>query len=301
MVLPGAFVNTIRGLFGGRGEAWLAGLPGQIAALEAGWGLRVGPPFALTFNYVAPAVQADGIEAVLKLGVPHRELLTEMEALRLYDGRGCVRLLRCEPEAGAMLLERLRPGTPLASMADDEAATRIAAEVMRALWRPAPQEHTLPTTEAWLAGFGRLRERFGGSTGPLSRAAVERAEALAAELSATAAAPVVLHGDLHHYNILAAERAAWLAIDPKGVVGEPAYEAGALLRNPVPQVFGWNDLAIRTARRVAILAEQLNLPAERIAGWAFAQMVLSAWWSLEDGGAPDPRWEALLAALEPLL
>jgi streptomycin 6-kinase len=106
---------------------------------------------------------------------------------------------------------------------------------------------------------------------------------------------------LHHYNILAAERTAWLAVDPKGVVGEPAYEAGALLRNPVPHVFGWNDLAAKTARRVAMLAEQLDLPAERIAGWAYAQMVLSAWWSLEDGGAPDPGWEALLAALEPLL
>jgi streptomycin 6-kinase len=224
-----------------------------------------------------------------------------MEALRLYDGHGCARLLRCEPEAGAMLLERLRPGTPLASLPDDEAATRIAADVMRALWRPAPEGHALPTTSKWMAGLGRLRKSFGGGTGPLPQPAVGRAEGLAAELGASAAAPVVLHGDLHHFNILAAERVSWLAIDPKGVVGEPAYEPGALLRNPVPNVFGWPDLKARTARRATVLAEQLGLPRQRIAGWGYVQMVLSAWWSLEDGGAPNPQWQALLEALEPLL
>jgi streptomycin 6-kinase len=250
---------------------------------------------------VAPVVLADGTEAVLKLGVPHRELLTEMEALRLFDGQSCARLLRCEPEAGALLLERLRPGTMLAALADDEAATRIAADVMQALWRPAPVEHGFPTTGEWMAGFGRLRASYAGGTGPLPRQAVERAEGLAAELSARAAPPVVLHGDLHHYNILAAERAPWLAIDPKGVVGEPAYEPGAWLRNPWPVVFGWPDLRAKTARRVAVLAEQLGLPAQRIAGWGYAQIVLSAWWSLEEGGAPNPKWEALLEALEPLL
>jgi streptomycin 6-kinase len=301
MNLPPEFARTITGLFGTRGEAWLGELPAKIAAVEARWGLRVGPPYTLTYNYVAPAVQADGTEVVLKLGVPHRELLTEMEALRLFCGRGCARLLRCAPEAGAMLLERLKPGTRLASLADDEAATGIAAEVMSALWQPAPEGHSFPTTGTWMAGFGRLRGRYGGSTGPLPGPAVERAEGLAAELGASAGAPVVLHGDLHHFNILAAEREGWLAIDPKGVVGEPAYEAGALLRNPVPGVFGWPDLKAKTGRRMTVLAERLNLAAARIAGWAYAQMVLSAWWSLEDGGAPHPKWEALLEALEPWL
>jgi streptomycin 6-kinase len=62
------------------------------------------------------------------------------------------------------------------------------------------------------------------------------AESLFRELIASSESPVLLHGDLHHFNILSARRQPWLAIDPKGVAGEPAYEPGALLRNPNPEL-----------------------------------------------------------------
>ena len=84
----------------------------------------------------------------------------------------------------------------------------------------------------WGDGFKRLRARFGGGSGPLPSALVGEAEALFAALLDTAGAPVLLHGDLHHYNILAAGGGRWLAIDPKGVVGEPAFEVVALMHNP---------------------------------------------------------------------
>src|SRR5438067_1309862 len=89
---------------------------------------------------------------------------------------------------------------------------------------------------------GRVRGALGG-----------QAEAIFAALLATQVAPVLLHGDLHHENILAAARQPWLAIDPKGVVGEPAYEAGALLRNPLPWLLEQPDPRGVTARRVADL------------------------------------------------
>jgi streptomycin 6-kinase len=111
---------------------------------------------------------------------------------------------------------------------------------------------------------------------------VERAEGLFAELLASQAPAVVLHGDLHHMNILAAGPGDWRAIDPKGVIGEPAYECGALLRNPIPQISSWPELARTLARRIAVLAETLRLDRRRIHGWALAQTVLSAWWSVED-------------------
>jgi len=256
----------------------------------------VAPPFpSLSYNYVAPAVRADGTEVVLKLGVPNPELVTEIEALRLFDGRGIVRLLEADTERGSLLLERLRPGTPLSRLADDEQATAIAAGVMGQLWRPAPAGHPFPTVQRWAAGLERLRARFGGGTGPLPIALVERAEALFAELIGSMADPVLLHGDLHHENILAAGRQPWLALDPKGVVGEPAYETGALLRNPMPEILRRPGVGRILARRVDQLAGLLGFDRERVVGWAFAQAVLSAWWSLEDHGH---GWEEAMACAE---
>ena len=66
---------------------------------------------------------------------------------------------------------------------------------------------------------------------------MRKAESLFAGLLASMDAPVVLHGDLHHFNILSAQRQPWLAIDPKVVPGEPAYETGAFIRNPIPDIY----------------------------------------------------------------
>ena len=96
--------------------------------------------------------------------------------------------------------------------------------------------------------------------------------------------PVLLHGDLHHENILEAERESWLAIDPKGLVGEAAYETGALLRNQLSVVFEDSQPGRVMARRVDQLAEELGLDRTRVRGWGLAQAVLSAWWDVEDFG-----------------
>lgn len=296
--IPEVFAARMIEVHGERGARWLRELPALVDELAAGWSLRVGKPFAaLSYNYVAPAVRADGTAAVLKVGVPHKELFSEMEALRLYGGHGMARLLEADGERAALLLERLRPGTPLLTLTDDEQATRIAAQVMRDLWRPvAPEEaRHFPTTRMWADGLMRLRARFGGGTGPLPARLVERAEAVFAELHASAEAPVLLHGDLHHENILRAERAPWLAIDPKGLIGEPAFEPSALLRNPLPALIEWPDALAVQKRRIAIVAETLGLDAARITAWAFARTVLSAWWTIEDHGH---GWEPAIACAE---
>lgn len=227
-------------------------------------------------------------------------MTTEIEALLIYDGRGSARLLNVDQELGALLLERLDPGTPLADLADDEEATRIAAGVMRQLWRPVPAGHPFPTVGRWAKGMARLRQHYGGGTGPLPSALVDRAERLFAELLDTMEKPVLLHGDLHHWNILSARRRPWLAIDPKGVVGEPAYEAGALLRNMAPHLLSQPQDARRAlrliTRRAEILAEELGFDRARILGWGLAQAVLSAWWNIEDHGR-DWEWGIHCAAL----
>jgi streptomycin 6-kinase len=160
---------------------------------------------------------------------------------------------------------------------------------MKQLWQPAPAEHPFPSVADWAKGMERLREEFGGTSGPFPERLVRETEQLFAELLPTMESSVVLHGDLHHYNILAATREPWVAIDPKGVVGEPAYEVGALLRNPLPDLYSWPDLDRITARRIAQLSEELGFDRQRLRAWGLAQAVLSAWWSYEDHGIVDEQ------------
>jgi streptomycin 6-kinase len=124
---------------------------------------------------------------------------------------------------------------------------------------------------------------------------LEEAEILFAELSISMAEPVLLHGDLHHDNILAAERQPWLAIDPKGLVGEPAYEVGAWLRNPLPQLLHRPQPGRVLARRIDQFVEELGLDRTRVRDWGMAQAVLSVWWSIEDTGQV---WDDALACAE---
>jgi streptomycin 6-kinase len=145
-----------------------------------------------------------------------------------------------------------------------------------------------------------LREfRFhdGGGCGPFPAALLEEAESLFAELSASMAGPVLLHGDLHQDNILAASREPWLAIDPKGLIGEPAYEVGALLHNPLPDLLEAPQPACVLRRRVDQLAAELGFDRARIRGWGVAQAVLAAWWTVEDHGHP---WDAALTCAKML-
>jgi streptomycin 6-kinase len=329
--LPDQFARAMVEVHGAAGAEWLSELPIRIAACARRWSLTVLPPFApLSYNYVAPAVRADGAPVVLKLGVPNPELTTaiappvaEIAALRLCHGQGIVQLLDADPEQGALLLERLTPrraarvpGTALSRLADDEQATSIAARVMRQIWQPVPPEHSFPTVARWALGLARLRQQFRGATGPFPTRLVEEAEALFAELIGSMAEPVLLHGDLHHDNILTAarqprltRRPLWLALDPKGLVGEPAYEVGALLRNPAheppdaaPQLLAQPQPGRILARRVDQLAEELGFDRARLRGWGLAQAatggalaVLSAWWSFEDHGQ---GWEWSLTCAE---
>ncbi|HEX7175919.1 MAG TPA: aminoglycoside phosphotransferase family protein [Pyrinomonadaceae bacterium] len=286
--VPDELRRNVTTCHGRAGVQWLDALPAILDACAARWSLRLGLPFTpLSYNYVMAAERADRTPAVLKVGVPCRELETEAAALRVYDGRGCARLLEADTQLGALLIERLEPGTPLSAglvtETDDEEATVTAASVMRELWRPAPDAHEFPRVSDWGAGFNRLRARFGGGSGPFPPALVREAESLFAELLETAAAPVLLHGDLHHYNILAAGRDRWLAIDPKGVVGEPAFEVTALMHNPAGLLEMRRPVEV-LGRRVELLARELNLERARVRGWGIAGLVLSAWWSFEDHG-----------------
>jgi len=288
---------NIMGVFGARGAAWLDTLPVCLESLARKWRLRIEPPFPdLSFNYVAPATDEHGGQVVVKAGVPCTELKQEIAALRLFRGRGSVRLLRSDVRLGAMLLERLDPGTTLDRLNDDEAETRIAAECMLRMRLSLDPGHSIPSIRQWAGGFTRMRERFAGGTGPLPVEAVERAEGLFADLFASCGEEVLLHADLHHYNILR-DGDGWRVIDPKGMAGEPAYECGAWLRNPGDLLSRPNVRELLT-RRIAIFSEMLGFEQDRIRAWAYAQAILSAWWGIEDNSS---GWDDSLTVAHHLL
>ena len=283
---------------GEAGALWLQSIPELIATYEKQWSLRVLSPYPLSYNYVAPCICADGSHAVLKIGFPQdREFQTEIEALSVFQGEGIVKLLQADRASGVILLERVIPGVPLSVMQDDEEATRILASVMKRLWKPLPANHCLITLAEWTKAIPRFLQHYRGTSAPFPIYLVDKAEQLFAELIASSAEPVLVHGDLHHDNVLSSQRTAWLAIDPKGVAAEPAYETAAMLRNPQFKLQHTPDLKNLLLRRILILSEELHIEPQRILRWGLAQTVLSGVWSAEDEGR---YWEHAISVAEVL-
>jgi len=212
------------------------------------------------------------------------------EILKAFEGHGVVRVHEHAP--GAVLMERLRPGNSLVEMATDgrdEEATDILAEVIQQMSAhassisPLDLPKSAPTVLDWAKGFDRYL-----ATGDeqVSKSLVEAGAETYLDLCASQRRPLLLHGDLQHYNVLFDADRGWLAIDPKGVIGELEYEIGAMLRNPCerPELF-LSRLTIE--RRLRQFTNRLNLDYERTLRWAFAQAVLSAVWEVEDGFPVD--------------
>jgi streptomycin 6-kinase len=226
------------------------------------------------------------------------------EVLEAFDGIGVVRVY--DHIEGAVLLERLSPGTSLASFAldgrDDE-ATEILAEVIHRMSRPNEPLGEASKQFAAVEEWGRAFQSYLESGDKQIQAdLVERGQGLYFELCESQRDTRLLHGDLHHYNVLLDCDRGWVAIDPKGVVGEIEYEIGASLRNPYesPDLFTSPETV---ERRLKLYGAKLKLDSDRALAWGFAQAVLSAIWSVEDGFAVDSSNPAvrLANAMLPLL
>jgi streptomycin 6-kinase len=295
--LTPVFVRNIRQAFGAAGQRYLDELPALLDEAARRWDLSLGEPFLLSYNYVCAAARADGSPAVLKLGVPNRELTSEMNTLRLYAGEGACRLLEADPARGMLLEERLQPGTMLVTLEDDVQRTAVAAGVLRRIQRAAPPGVDFLSLRGWFDDLKSLRPRFSGGTGPYSERAVSAVEGILAELFAEDRPQVLLHGDFHHYNILESER-GWLVIDPKGVVGAAEYEACPFLLNPLGPPPPEAEAIRQTQDRMAIFCEQLGWDRQRLWRWALCFSLLSSWWDLAEDGSGG---EAARAWLEILL
>jgi streptomycin 6-kinase len=216
-----------------------------------------------------------------------------------FEGRGMVRVL--DRRDGAMLLEKLAPGTPLVDLVtegrDHEATTIIASTILQ--MTPCEPPAGTMTAARLVQGFERYRER---RSREISDLWLVDAMLVYRELLETQKGVILLHGDLQHYNVLSDSTRGWVAIDPKGVAAEREFEIAAALRNPLSMPDFYTSRPV-IERRVNQYAEALDLDAGRIKRWAFALGVLSAIWSIEDSewAPPDLGAFRLARALRPML
>jgi streptomycin 6-kinase len=256
--------------------AWRSGLEARTARIAAEWRLQLGPAIGEgPASRLLAARDRLGRDLALKLAPPGQGVEAEIAALRAMQGRGAVPLHRADAAEGALLLDRARPGAALRDMAlsEDDAATRIAAGLIASLPVAPPADGAF----AEAAGWGRALD---SGWGRLPRHMLDRAEGLLRDLAADAPPALLLHGDLHHANILRHD-GGWVAVDPKGLLGEPAAEVACLLRNPADPA-----LLARANRRAAIIAEVTGLDRARILAWGYAGAVIAACWAIEDGTSP---------------
>ena len=265
-------------------EPWLARWGLELVGRPAPPGGREPYPGAGEVSFVRRGDEA----LALKLLPAGSDEFGSAAVLRHWNGVGSVRVVDAAP--GAVVIERLSPGNDLCDLVrggrDDE-ATHILCDVMAKLNRPPPVDLRLRSIMDWGQGFARNRAAALAVGMPAEL--IDHGEALFFELCASPAAPIVLHGDLQHYNVLRDAAQGWLAIDPKGVLGEPAYETGAMLRNPTDDPDLFADPAI-IARRVAVICERLGYSRDRVLGWCFAQWILSILWAIEDHLRYSPEW-----------
>lgn len=282
------FESNIINIYSDAGRKWLTDLPYIVNNLAMAWRLSgLKPVDNLSYNYVLSGFQ-EGQPVILKLGLDIRDLNTEAAALKAFEGCGAVKILN--QTAGALLLELATPGHSLKQFFpnhDDEAIV-IASEAIRKL-------HKIPKIN--LKGFPTINDRLNSleTDYEILGQYLPKARALRDGLLNTMNSPILLHGDLHHDNILAHGN-EWKIIDPKGVIGELAYEVGCFIRNPIEAgcfirhptselLNSSNALPIIT-NRIDNFAKQLNLDTDRILKWCFVQAVLATAWAVEDNIDP---------------
>jgi streptomycin 6-kinase len=271
-----------------RGEdwaAWVDGLPALAPGLVAEWGgAGDGARMKGFCSLVVPVVTADGERAALKLHTDADADESEFEALALqrWHGDGTVLLLRADPRRWALLLERLHP-RDLLTVGDTEACEIVAGLYGRIHVPALPQLRTLTSyVERWTDDLVALPNGV-----RIPRRMREQCVSLARDLVADpASVGRIIHGDLHHMNVLAGDREPWLVIDPKPMSGDPHYEPAPMLWNRWEDVVA-GDARSNLRRRFHTLVDVAGLDEDRARDWVVVRMIHNASWAVIDGDPDD--------------
>jgi len=257
------FIEKIIVVHKEKGENWLKQFKALCQYCEERWSMRILAPYQLSFNFAAPAILRDGTKVAVKLCVPSDDFLHEVEALKLFNGNGIARLLDYDLDKGIMILECITPGKKLALLEHDEQATEILCRVMKRLWIPSPGHVQLPTTVDAETKFRELCNKYNGDIGPFTKNILSETAALFQHMNSTIGQKYILHGDLHHYNVLSSGDKSWVAIDPHGMVGEREYDAIQMFWTKLPA----KNIEEVIVKRIDLMVNELKLDEERLLKW----------------------------------
>ena len=286
MTIPSSFADRIIHMRGKTGELWLNSIFDTIRICEERWNLKVSEPFELSFNYVVKTIDA---KVVIKVGLPGGEYQAELNALRYYNGIGLCRLIDTIEERNVLLLESLDPGTSLTDLNEDM-AIRAACFVIREMQSVSKKiEKSFPTISDWANALEGIPANSLPNSVAMDSDLIKRVQDYCRDLQATQKNVYLLHGDLHHGNILAHGK-LWKAIDPKGIVGETEFELAPFLLNNVAH----ESMETVIEYRVFQFSRELNINPDRVYGWGLFRAMLAVWWNIEDNQSASDLDLALL-------
>lgn len=308
--LPADKREAILREFGESGRKWVEDFPNLVRTCVERWDLTLldTASAGLPINVIYFAENGQGTPLVLKIGHPHPEQKTEMIALRHYGGRCTPRLIDCSETLGATLMERIRPGATFRSSDSSIERSQAHLEIFSEISTPVDAIEGLPTFDEWIdKAFARYRAQFDGDH--FYRHQVDQAEAVYETLRAEHSDNWMLHGDLHHENLLEDEERGWVAIDPKGVIGPRPMEIGRFLHNfPEDEIEGASttaDCSVEQvqdvfATRVSTFADMLGWQRKTVLQAGYVDCVLSHCWTINDGVDLDDtvRVDAMKALLD---
>ena len=259
-----AFKTNIINVYGEQGKAWLTDLPELTHEIGYKWGLSgLTAVSNLSYNYVLSGFQGNQ-PIILKLGMDVDGLKREAAALKAFEGFGAVGILA--ESAGTLLLEHAVPGTSLKSYCPHQnaQAIHIACTVMQQLHQAPPPQGNFPHMRHWMTALDKEWE--------IPQLYLKKARHLRDKLLEMSVNPVLLHGDLHHENILRhGER--WCVIDPKGVIGAPINEVWAFIMD--------------IEKDTQFVADFFDFDVQEVRDWYFVHLILAACWNLEDHIRPQ--------------
>lgn len=264
------------------GREWLDQLPALVVEQCRRWELQIdGGPRHGSNALVIPVRRRQG-RAVLRLSPPGDDVAVEAAALSWWAGRGTVRLFDVDTSSRTMLLERLSESRSLQSEPLLAAIPIIAALVCE-LAVPAPPE--APSTAAIAAAHVTTAEReWQALAGPTARTQLDAAIELAERLAQGHPADRSVNGDLHCEQVLAADRAPWLVVDPVLLRGDPEYDFGRVLWSRLDELS--TDAQVIDAFDVFVAAA--GVPADRARGWIVVRSMSYLLWGLPRGLTWDP-------------
>ncbi|WP_326763571.1 aminoglycoside phosphotransferase family protein [Streptomyces sp. NBC_01591] len=285
--VPEGFARSTIEREGEPGAVWLSELPRLVEELLGRWEcVPDGEVMHGGVGVIVPVRRPAEGAAVVKVSFPHPGNVHEPDAFAAWGGRGAVLLHERDDEHFAMLLERVGSSTlaeaaEAAEAAEGDEVVRVAGRISRQLAVPAPPglPRLREQADAWEA---QLRQDAEELTHTLSRYAMDAAVATVRELGRDQP-DTLIHGDLHARNILRADREPWLAVDPKGYAGDPAYDAGTLLKSQALTLLEAGDLRKALDRTLQVFAEAAEVDRERARRWAQFHAVQAAFWGRRHG------------------